>query len=156
MVLLVVALFLDPEREGATANIRISFICLKMNYFICNIFDVSSPTTSKLFFPFGGRLLEFFVSSKQVSGFWKPSFLQCGQVLGLRFSAVVSIVSLLAFCPNLLVRFVTSAVSLAFVVTKDSLLVVSAGIAAVSCSSTTFSVVAAAQGCRSNLRGCLC
>ena len=54
-------------------------------------------------------------------------------------------VSLPEFRPNLLVRFVTSAVSLSFVATKASLLVVSAAIADVSCYNTTFSVVAAAE-----------
>ena len=65
-------------------------------------------------------------------------------VLGLRLSAVVPLVSLPAFRPNLLVRFVTSAASLAFVATTALLLVVRAAIVAMSCSSTNFSVVASA------------
>ena len=103
----------------------------------------AAPPCHKLLFQFGGHLLEFFPSSNQVSGLWKPYFLQCGQVLGIRLSVVVPLVSLPAFGPNLLVRFVTSAASLAFVATKASLLVFSGAIAAVSCSSTTFSVVVA-------------
>ena len=103
-----------------------------------------APPCQNLLFQFRGRLLEFFPISKQVSGLWKPFFLQCVHVLGLRLSAVVPLVSLPAFRPNLLVRFVTSAAILALVATKASLLVVSAVIAAVSCSSATFSVVAAA------------
>ena len=75
---------------------------------------------------------------------WKPSFLQYGHVLGIRFSAVVPLVSLPAFHPNLLVRLVTSASSLAFVSTKALLLVVSTAIAAVSCSNMTFYVIAVA------------
>ena len=98
----------------------------------------AAPPYHKLLFQFGGRLLEFFPRSKQVSGLWKPSFLKYGHVLGIRFSAVVPLVSLPAFHPNLLVRLVTSASSLAFVATKALLLVVSAEISAVSCSRTTF------------------
>ena len=74
----------------------------------------------------------------------KALFFQCGQVLGLHLSGVVPLVALLVFCPNLLVRFVTSATSLELVATKASLLIVIAAIGAVSFSSTTFPVVAAA------------
>ena len=104
----------------------------------------AAPPYHNLIFQFGGRLLEFFPSAKQVLGLWKPYFLQCRQVLGICLSAVVPLVSLPAFCTNLLVRFVTAVASLAFVVTNASLLVSRAAIAAVSCSSTTLSVVAAA------------
>ena len=71
-------------------------------------------------------------------------FLQCGHVLGLRLYAAVPLVSPPAFLPNFLVRFVTSAASLAFVATNALLFVVSIAIADVSCSNTTLSVVAAA------------
>ena len=53
-------------------------------------------------------------------------------------SVFVPLVLMPVFHPNLLVRFVTSAASLEFVATNASLLIVSAAIAAVSCSSTTF------------------
>ena len=59
-------------------------------------------------------------------------------------SGVVPLVAPSEFCPNLLVRFFTSATSLELVATKASLLIVIAAIAAVSCPSTTFSVVVAA------------
>ena len=104
----------------------------------------AAPQYHKLLFQYGGRLLEFFQISKQVYGLWKPSFFQFKHVLGLRLSAFVPLVLLPAFRLNFLVRFVTSAASLVFVATKASLLVFSAAIGAVSCSSTTFSVVAAA------------
>ena len=92
----------------------------------------TAPPCHKLLLQFGGRLLEFFARSKQVLGLWNPSFLQCGQVLVLHFSAVVPLVLLSAFRPNFLVRFVTSTASLAFVETKALLLVVSSAIAALS------------------------
>ena len=106
-----------------------------------------APPCHKLCFQFGGQLLEFFSSSKQVSGLRKPSFLQYGQVLGICLYSVVPLVLLPEFCPNLLVKFVTSAASLAFVATKAFLLVVSAAIEAVRCSSTTFSIVGCTCKC---------
>ena len=70
--------------------------------------------------------------------------MQCGHVLGMRLSDAVPLVSLLAFRPNFLVRFLTSAVSLASVAINASLMVVSIAIADVSCSNKNLSVVAAA------------
>ena len=64
--------------------------------------------------------------------------------MGIRFSGVFVIVAPLELRTNLLVRVVTSAKILKLVVTKYSLFIVIATIAAVSCASTTFSVVAAA------------
>ena len=61
-------------------------------------------------------------------------------------SVVFVLVALSEFRLNLLVRVVTSATSLELVAIKASLLIVIATIAAVSCASTTFSVVAAAAG----------
>ena len=53
-------------------------------------------------------------------------------------SVVVLLVLMPVFRSNPRVRFVTSSVILEFVATNASLLIVSAAIAAVSCSSTTF------------------
>ena len=86
----------------------------------------------KLIFQFGGHLLKFFPISKHVSGLWKPYFFQYGNVLGMRLSSAVLLVLLPALHSIFLVRFVTSAASLAFVATKALLLVVSVTIADVS------------------------
>ena len=89
-------------------------------------------------------MLAFLDSSRHVSGLWKLSFLQLGQVLGLRLSGVFVFVAPSEFRTSLLVRVVTSTKSLELVATKASLLIVIAVIAAVSCDSTNFYVVVAA------------
>ena len=105
----------------------------------------AAPPCHKLLFQFVGRLLAFFPNSKQESGLWNYYFLQCRRVLGLRLSAAAALVSPPVFLPNFLVRFVTYEASLEFVATNASLLAVSVAISDVSCSNTTFSVVAAAE-----------
>ena len=85
-----------------------------------------------LLFKFVGHLLAFFPNSKQVYGLCKPSFLQCGHGIGMRFFATVPLVSPPAFVPKFYMRFITSAVNLVFVATNASLLVVSVAISDVS------------------------
>ena len=144
-MVLVVARALGLERLGEASNIKRSIICFKMRYFICNIFYVSGPTMSQSAVPMGGASSCILGQVKEGVRLLKALLLQCGQVLGLRLSGVVPFVAMSLFRPNLLVRFVTSATSLEFEATNASLLIVSAAIAAVSCSSTNFSVVTVAE-----------
>ena len=59
-----------------------------------------APPCQNLLFQFRGRLLEFFPISKQVSGLWKPSFLQFGNALGMLLFDSVPLVSPPVFLPN--------------------------------------------------------
>ena len=87
---------------GLRLTVGEGLFALKL-FILISIFSMSAaPPCHKLLFQFGGRLLTFFPNSKQVYILWKPSFLQCGHVLGMRLSAAVLIVLLRRFVPNFL------------------------------------------------------
>ena len=89
-----------------------------MCYFICNIFYVSGLTISQAAFQIGRASTYILGQFEAGVRLLKSLFLHRGQVLGLRLSAIVPLVALSEFRPNLLVRFVTFATSLELVATK--------------------------------------